>query len=133
MESTLKVYEKYAEWPIGRVLGFTTIYEINELLTGEAYLFREDAQNYMATKTVQIPTVTANLIKFNMEAELLRYINCFYKHDIIYPSLKIDKELKVNIEWDTFSFHCKDYKNYIDFYEKIKSLTKNEKLKKLLK
>ena len=30
MDSTLKIYEKFADWPIGRVLGFTTIYETNE-------------------------------------------------------------------------------------------------------
>ena len=41
MDSTLKIYEKFADWPIGRVLGFTTIYETNELLIGEVYLFRD--------------------------------------------------------------------------------------------
>ena len=96
MDSTLKIYEKFADWPIGRVLGFTTIYETNELLIGEVYLFRENAKDYMATKTIKIPIVTAKITNFNMEAELLRYINYFYKHDIIYPVLSknIGTELK---------------------------------------
>ena len=107
MESTLKVYEKYAEWPIGRVLGFTTIYEINELLTGEAYLFREDAQNYMATKTVQIPTVTANLIKFNMEAELLS--TALFSQHKIFTGLRCKKLC------DRFSFQFIVLEAFIHF------------------
>ena len=35
MDSTLKIYEKLKNRTIGRVLGFTTIYETNELLIGE--------------------------------------------------------------------------------------------------
>ena len=131
MDSTLKIYEKFADWPIGRVLGFTTIYETNELLIGEVYLFRENAKDYMATKTIKIPIVTAKITNFNMQAELLRYINSFYKHDIFYPTLNIEKELKDN-EWETFSFYEADYENYNKTYRKIKVLTKNEKLKSLL-
>ena len=134
MDSTLKIYEKFADWPIGRVLGFTTIYETNELLIGEVYLFRENAKDYMATKTIQIPTVTAYYIKFNMEAELLRYINYFYKHDIIYPVLSknIGTELNVKNDWDTIPFYDTliDYENYLEFYEKIKLVTNNEELKR---
>lgn len=134
MDSTLKIYEKFADWPIGRVLGFTTIYETNELLIGEVYLFRENAKDYMATKTIQIPTVTAYYIKFNMEAELLRYINSFYKHDIIYPVLSknIGTELNVKNDWDTIPFYDTliDYENYLEFYEKIKLVTNNEELKR---
>lgn len=88
----------------------------------------------MATKTIQIPTVTAYYIKFNMEAELLRYINSFYKHDIIYPVLSknIGTELNVKNDWDTIPFYDTliDYENYLEFYEKIKLVTNNEELKR---
>ena len=134
MDSTLKIYEKFADWPIGRVLGFTTIYETNELLIGEVYLFRENAKDYMATKTIKIPIVTAKITNFNMEAELLRYINSFYKHDIIYPVLSknIGTELNVKNDWDTIPFYDTliDYENYLEFYEKIKLVTNNEELKR---
>ena len=134
MDSTLKIYEKFADWPIGRVLGFTTIYETNELLIGEVYLFRENAKDYMATKTIKIPIVTAKITNFNMEAELLRYINYFYNHDIIYPVLSknIGTELNVKNDWDTIPFYDTliDYENYLEFYEKIKLVTNNEELKR---
>lgn len=69
-----------------------------------------------------------------MEAELLRYINSFYKHDIIYPVLSknIGTELNVKNDWDTIPFYDTliDYENYLEFYEKIKLVTNNEELKR---
>ena len=98
---------------------------------GDVFTFVE---KYKKISFVEAVKEVAKITNFNMEAELLRYINYFYKHDIIYPVLSknIGTELNVKNDWDTIPFYDTliDYENYLEFYEKIKLVTNNEELKR---
>lgn len=132
-----KIFGKDEVFPIGRVLGFSSIYEMDECIFGEMFLFRENKPEYMRKNRIKIPYYIARLIHFDMQSELNRYMNYAHFRDNIYPEIqKNDKSFinKKTLPWYSLSMYklsieFDEYKNYL---RTVKTNTENIEVKEYL-